>query len=170
MKALIACCVLLAACASAPPRAMDDLLDTPVASVERRFGPGSYARCYQISDGRFVNLGVDDEDPTRFWSVELADVSDCTTTMPPLIEMPSKFNIGVDLGDPIEKALSVLGQPDSVLKQPPEGSSDEIVLRFQRRGGIEYMYRCKAPPDCGSVTSIFARNGKVSAISISYSD
>lgn len=170
MKPLLACCILLAACASSPPRVLDDLLDSPVASVEQRYGPGSYLRCYQLGDSRFVNLDVDEGDPGHFWSVELADVSDCETTMAPNPGMPSTFNVGVDLGDPVEKALTVLGHPDEVLTEAPEGSSDAAIARFKRRGGTEYIFRCKTPATCGTVTSIFARNGKVSAISIWYAD
>lgn len=170
LKFLLACCILLAACASAPPRTLDDLLDAPVASVEHWYGPGTYLRCYQLGDSRFINLDVDEGDPRQFWSVELADVPECATTMAPNADMPSTFKVGVDLGDTVEKALSILGRPDEVLKEAPEGSSDAAIARFKRLGGIEYIFRCKAPATCGTVTSIFARDGKVSAVSVWYSD
>lgn len=170
MKRLLIIGCILSACSSSAPRHLDDLLDTPVQTVERRYGPGSYFRCYELPGSRFLTLGVDDEDPSRFWSIELADSSGCETAMPPNIEVPTTFKIGVNLGDSVEKVLAVLGQPDSILTKAPDGSSAETLARFTQLGGTEYVFDCKKPPTCSWVTSVFARGGKVSAISIWYTD
>jgi hypothetical protein len=164
MKRFLPLALVMIGCASAPTT-LTGVLDAPVWTIEKRYGSGAPERCYEAATGRFLTFSVDTEDPERFWRVMVSDVRLCDHWSIPQPQMPSSFELAFDLGDPREKVVASMGEPDS--KGADEASATSWP-ELATLGGEVWSYDCTAPPDCGWLTRVFFRESRVSAIEMSY--
>jgi hypothetical protein len=138
---------------------LDQLIESPLATLQERFPGLRKEGCYQLPDGRFLQLTMDRKDG-KPWRVTLAATSPCRRAEDgPTLEVLHRQ--GVVLGDSSAAVLEKLGRPDASAAPEPA----------QRRlGETEYFYICRLSEGCARHTSVFIKEGRVTAVSEWYSE
>jgi len=161
MRLPVAVVALLAitAGAAADPVFIDQLMEMPLESLQQQFPKLRNDGCYQIGPDRFLRIEVDRKErkPSR---ISLSSDAPCRRPEEgPALEVRERT--GIDLGAATLTVLEKMGRPDA--SAAPEGA-------FKRFGETEYFYICRTSEGCARHTSVFVRNGLVSAISSWYSE
>jgi hypothetical protein len=161
MRVGIAVLLLFVAVSSgaADPVYLDELIETPLASLQTQFPDLRREGCYRLADGHFLQITMDRKDG-KPWRVTFASVAPCRRADDgPAVEI--RHRSGIALGDSTGAILEKLGRPDASAAPDPA----------QRRlGDTEYFYICRVSEGCARHTSIFIKDGLVSAISEWYSE
>lgn len=154
--------LLLAAAAgaqTASPVYLDELVETPLATLQRQFPALKSEGCYTLADGRFLHVTIHKKEQ-KPWRVTLTSETPCRRPEPgPAMDLRSRS--GILLGDTIVRIVERLGRPDA--SAPPNPDQ-------KRLGETEYFYICRVSDGCARHTSIFVKDGAVTAISEWYSD
>lgn len=161
MRLAIAVTSLLLAASSyaADPVYLDQLVETPLATLQAQFPSLKTEGCYDLGDQRFLQISINKKE-AKPWRVTLAAEATCRKPdAGPAIDVRSRS--GVLLGETTLKILEHLGQPDA--SAPPNGDQ-------RRLGDLEYFYICRVSEGCARHTSVFVKQGIVSAISEWYSE
>ena len=160
MRIGFACALLVAASVhAADPVFLDELAETPLPALQQQFPSLKTEGCYALAAGRHLAISIDRKDQ-KPWRVTLAADPPCRRPQTgPAIDVRTRS--GVELGDKTPSALGRLGRPDA--SAPPEASQ-------KRLGDTEYFFICRVSEACARHTSVFVRNGVVSAISEWYSE
>jgi hypothetical protein len=143
---------------AADPVYLDQLIETPLATLQTQFPGLRKDGCYRVAEGRFLLLTMDKKDG-KPWRVALATGEPCRKSEDgPLLDV--RHRGGVALGETTLIVLEKMGRPDA--SATPDAA-------FRRLGDIEYLYMCRVTEGCARHTSVFIHNGLVSAISEWYS-
>lgn len=144
---------------AANPVYLDELAETPLASLQQTFPQLKNEGCYQLGAGRFLHITIDRKDK-KPWRVTLAAEAPCRRPEAgPALDIRAKS--GIRLGDNTADLVERLGRPDT---------SMEPDSQQRRLGSTEYFYICRVSEGCARHTSIFMTDGVVTAISEWYSE
>jgi hypothetical protein len=155
--------LLLVLLAAAPLRAadpvyLDQLIETPAATLETQFGPMKREGCFAIAPDRFLLVTMDKKEH-RPWRVVLSSIEPCKKPVAgPALDLRERN--GVNIGDTSVSVVTLLGRPDAAA--PPDASMKKL-------GESEYFYICRVSEGCARHTSVLIRDGIVTAISEWYS-
>jgi hypothetical protein len=162
MKVVLAFVSLLLVAASsraADPVYLDQLIETPLSTLQAQFPGLRKEGCYRVADGRFLLITLDKKDG-RPWRVALSAEVPCRKAEDgPLLDIRQRKD--VQLGDSTIQIVEKMGRPDA-------SAAPETALR--KLGDIEYFYVCRVSEGCARHTSVFIRGGLVTAIAEWYSD
>ena len=158
--ALIATAIALAAAAPAAgdPIHIDELVESPLSTLQSLFPGLRDDGCYAIGEGRFLLINIERKEQ-KPWRVALSSVEPCRR---PAAASPIDVveRQGVALGQSAIEVVERLGRPDAAAA--PERS-------LERLGEIEYFYICRVDEGCARHKSILMRDGVVTAIAEWYS-
>ena len=152
--------LLFAVGAAADPVYLDQLMEMPLATLQQQFPGLKKEGCYRIAADRFVLIDVDRKEG-KPWRVALTDTAPCRRPEDLAAAPDVRHRKGVDLGQRTIDVLQTMGRPDA--SAPPEPA-------LKRLGDTEYFYICRVSEGCARHTSVFVRDGLVSAISEWYSE
>jgi len=144
---------------AADPVYLDQLIEMPLSTLQTHFPNLRKEGCYRVADGRFLLITVAKREG-KPWRVALTGEPPCRRAED-VAYMDVRQRKGVQLGDSTLKIVEKLGRPDAA-------AEPEAALR--RLGATEYFYICRVSEGCARHTSVFIRDGVVSAISEWYSD
>lgn len=144
---------------AADPVYVDELVETPLATLQKHFRTLKTEGCYELEPGRFLHIALDRKDQ-KPWRVTLASQPPCRRP-DPAQPLDVRVRSGVLLGDSTLAVVERLGRPDA--SASPDGDQ-------RRLGETEYFYICRVSEGCARHTSIFVKNGVVTAISEWYSE
>lgn len=145
---------------AADPVYIDQLMETPVEALQTHFAGLRKDGCYKLPDGYFVLVNIDRKagKPSR---VALAATEPCRRPQDVRTPMDLRHRKGVAIGDGTGAILEKMGPPDAMSDAEP---------KLRQLGETEYFYICRVDQDCARHTSIFTRDGLVTAIAEWYSD
>lgn len=162
MKVVLAFVSLLLVSVSsraADPVYLDELIETPLTTLQAQFPGLRKEGCYRVASGRYLLITLDKKDG-RPWRVALSADEPCRKVEDgPLLDVRDRKN--VELGDSTIAVVEKMGRPDA-------SAAPETALR--RLGETEYFYVCRVSEGCARHTSVFIRAGLVSAIAEWYSN
>ncbi len=160
MRLAVALLVLTATSArAADPIYLDQLAETPLATLQEQFAGLKSEGCYALSADRYLAISIDKKD-RKPWRVTLAAEPPCKRPeQGPQIDVRARS--GIELGQTSPGIVERLGRPDA--SAAPEADQ-------KRLGDTEYFFICRVSEGCARHTSIFMRKGVVSAISEWYSE
>ncbi|HEV7764926.1 MAG TPA: hypothetical protein VGQ76_08000 [Thermoanaerobaculia bacterium] len=143
---------------AADPLYLDQIIEMPLASLQAQFPGLRKEGCYRLGEGRFLLITMDKKDG-KPWRVALTSASPCRKAEDgPLLDVQHRKGIG--LGDSAVAIIEKMGRPDAA-------AEPETALK--RLGETEYFYVCRVSEGCARHTSIFIRDGLVSAVAEWYS-
>ena len=145
---------------AADPIYIDQLMDTPLAALQTHFSGLRRDGCYTLADGSFVLVNIDRKEG-KPWRVALTADPPCRRPTPVRTPMDLQQRKGVAIGDRLTDVVAKLGGPDAIT------DTDSKLRQF---GDSEYLYICRSDQACVRHTSIFMRDGLVSAIAEWYSE
>lgn len=153
--------LLMAGAAAGDAVYIDDLMETPLAALQQQFPGLKREGCYRVAADRYVLIDIDKKDE-KPWRVALASTPPCRRPD----DLPTALDIhhrsGVELGQRTVEVLQIMG------RRPDASAAPEPSLK--RLGDTEYFYICRVSEGCARHTSIFVRDGLVTAISEWYSE
>ncbi len=161
MKTALAVMSLAVALSShaADPVYLDQLMEMPLATLQQQFPGLKREGCYSIGNDHFLLISIDKKEG-KPWRVALAAAPPCRKPQEgPLMDVRQRKD--VELGDNTIEVLEKLGRPDA-------STTPETAL--QRLGELEYFYVCRVSEMCARHTSVFIRDGVVSALAEWYSE
>ncbi|HYH09114.1 MAG TPA: hypothetical protein VEK11_18845 [Thermoanaerobaculia bacterium] len=157
--ALFVFALLLAGSAAAEPVYMDELVETPLATLQTLFPGLRKEGCYRLANGQHLQITMDKKDG-KPWRVSLATQTPCRKVQEgPTLDL--RHRKGVALGDSTLDIIEKMGRPDA-------SAAPDAALR--KLGETEYLYMCRVSEGCARHTSVFIRDGVVSAVSEWYSE
>ncbi|HYO75575.1 MAG TPA: hypothetical protein VE010_03865 [Thermoanaerobaculia bacterium] len=143
---------------AADPVYLDQLMETPLASLQTQFPGLKKEGCYRVGEGRYVLLSIDKKDG-KPWRVAVTSEPPCKRP-DEAAAMDVQARKGLQLGDRTLAVVEKMGRPDA--SAPPETS-------LRKLGDIEYFYVCRVSEQCARHTSVFIRDGVVTALAEWYS-
>jgi hypothetical protein len=145
---------------AADPVYIDQLIETPLATLQTQFPSLKKEGCYRIGEGRFLLISVDNKKEHKPWRIALTSVEPCRRAedVPP---MDVQERAGIQLGHSTIDVVKHLGQPDAAA--PPEQA-------LKKLGDTEFFFICRVSEGCARHTSVFLRDGLVSGIAEWYSE
>jgi hypothetical protein len=161
MKIAGAVLTLAAAFASyaAEPVYLDQLMETPLATLQAQFPGLKKEGCYSIGGGRYVLISMDRKDG-KPWRVTVTSEQPCRRPEDAgALEVRQRH--GVQLGDTTIMVLEKMGRPDA--SAPPETA-------LKKLGDLEYFYVCRVSEQCARHNSVFIKGGMVTALAEWYSE
>ena len=157
--AVLAYLLAASAAAAAEPTYIDQLMEAPVTTLQSTFAGLKKEGCYRIGEDRYVMVTIDAKDQ-KPWRIFVTSMPPCRRPETgPAIDL--RLRSGVELGQSQLEIVERLGRPDTA--DPPEHSQ-------RRLGDIEYFYLCRVSDMCARHTSIFVRDGVVTAFGEWYSE
>jgi hypothetical protein len=161
MRVPIAVLALLftAGAVSADPVFIDQLMESQLATLQQQFPGLKKEGCYRVAADRYVLIDIDRKEG-KPWRVALTNTAPCRRPDDLEIALDVRHRKGIELGHRTVDVLQHLGRPDA--SAAPEPS-------LKRLGDTEYFYICRVSEGCARHTSIFVREGLVSAIAEWYS-
>jgi hypothetical protein len=152
--------LVFAAGAAADPVYLDQLMETPLATLQQQFPGLKKEGCYRVAAERYLLIDIDRKDG-KPWRVALTSAPPCRRPEDLAEALDVRHRKGVELGQRTIEVLQLMGRPDA--SAPPEPS-------LKRLGDTEYFYICQVSEGCARHTSVFVREGLVSAIAEWYSE
>ena len=145
--------------AAADPIYIDQLMEMPLTTLQQQFPKLRNEGCYHIAPDRYLWIQMEKKD-RKPWRVAITSIAPCKRPEEgPLLDVRERQ--GVELGVRTREVLEKMGRPDA--SAPPEAD-------FKKLGETEYVYMCRVSEGCARHTSIFMRDGYVTAISNWYSE
>ena len=156
---VLALLFVAAASSAADPVYIDELMEMPVARLQTTFSGLKKEGCYRIAENRYVLVQIDKKD-LKPWRVILSTEPPCRRAETgPVIDL--RLRTGIDLGQTQVDVVKTMKRPETA--QP----TDTALRRF---GDMEWVYICRVSEGCARHTSVFFKDGVVSAISEWYSE
>ena len=146
--------------AAADPIYLDQLMETPLATLQQQFPGLKKEGCYRVAADRYVLIDIEKKD-AKPWRVALASTPPCRRPEDLPVALDVRHRKGVELGQRTMQVLEAMGRPDASAAPEPA---------LKRLGDTEYFYICRVSEGCARHTSVFVREGLVSAITEWYSD
>jgi hypothetical protein len=158
--AVLALIVSVGGSLAADPVYIDQLMETPAATLQTHFAGLKKEGCYRLPDGRYVLLNIDRKSskPSR---VAISAAEPCRRAADVRTPMDLRHRTGVEIGDATPAVIEKMGRPDA---------TTDAEAKSRDLGDFEYFYLCRIDEGCARHTSVFLRNGLVSAIAEWYSD
>jgi hypothetical protein len=144
---------------AADPVYLDQLIETPLATLQQQFPTLKTEGCWALEDGHFLQITIHRKE-RKPWRVTLSSEQPCKRAEGAL-GVDVRARSGVVLGDITSTFVQRMGRPDA--SAPPNPDQRKL-------GDIEYFYICRVTEGCARHTSVFVRAGVVSAISEWYSE
>jgi hypothetical protein len=143
---------------AADPLYLDQLIETPLSTLQTQFEGLRKEGCYRIAPDRYLLLTLDKKDG-KPWRVALSTAEPCRKPVEgPLLDV--RHRKGVELGDSTLAIVEKMGRPDAA-------AAPETALK--RLGDMEYFYVCRVSDSCARHTSVFIKDGLVTAVAEWYS-
>lgn len=143
---------------AADPVYLDELIETPLTTLQTQFPGLRKEGCYRVATGRYLLLTMDKKDG-KPWRVALSAEEPCRKPEDgPLLDVRQRK--GVELGNSTVAVVEKMGRPDA-------SAVPETALR--KLGDVEYFYVCRVSEGCARHTSVFIRGGLVTAVAEWYS-
>ena len=158
--AVLVLVLLVAVGAAADPVYLDELMEMPLATLQQQFPGLKKEGCYRVAADRYVLIDIEKKEG-KPWRVALSNTPPCKRTEDLATALDVRHRKGVEIGQRTVDVLRLMGRPDA--SAPPEPA-------FKRLGDTEYFYICRLSDGCARHTSVFVRDGLVSAISEWYSE
>ncbi|HEX7830215.1 MAG TPA: hypothetical protein VF787_11195 [Thermoanaerobaculia bacterium] len=156
---LLAALLVATGARAADPVYLDQLIETPVATLEAQFGQMKREGCFQTGPNQFLLMTIDKKD-RKPWRVVISSIEPCKKPLPgPQIEIGHRS--GIHLGDKTMAVVERLGRPDAA-------AAPDVALK--KLGETEYFYICRVEAGCARHTSVLMREGVVTAIAEWYSE
>ncbi|HEX8252539.1 MAG TPA: hypothetical protein VF846_05275 [Thermoanaerobaculia bacterium] len=143
---------------AADPVYLDQLMETPLASLQTQFPGLKKEGCYRIGEGRYLLISMDKKDG-KPWRVAVTSEQPCKRP-DEATAIDVQARKGLQLGDKTIEVVEKMGRPDA--SAPPETS-------LKKLGDLEYFYVCRVSELCARHTSVFIRDGVVTALAEWYS-
>lgn len=161
MKTLFAVALLLVAGSAlgADPVYIDQLMELPLSTLQQSFPGLKKDGCFRIGEERFLMIDIEKK-AQKPWRVVLAGTATCRRAED-AAQIDVRLRKGVELGDRTVTVVEKMGRPDA--SAAPEAS-------LRKLGDTEYFYICRLSDGCARHTSIFVRDGVVTAIAEWYSE
>jgi hypothetical protein len=157
--AVLAAVLLAGSVRAADPVYLDQLIETPQATLEGQFGAIKKEGCYQLAPTRYLLISMAKKE-AKPWRVVLTSIEPCKRPVPaPALDVRERN--GIDLGDKSVTIVQRLGRPDAAASPDPA---------LKKLGETEYFYICRVSEGCARHTSILITGGMVSAIAEWYSE
>lgn len=144
---------------AADPVYLDQMMEMPVATLQQSFPTLKKEGCYQLYADRYLMISVDKKDQ-KPWRLVITTIAPCRKPEAGP-QMDVRERSGVELGNSIVQLVEKMGRPDAAA--PPDAA-------LKRLGEIEYFYICRVSEGCARHTSVFIKDGLVTAISEWYSE
>ena len=144
---------------AAEPVYLDQLMETPLATLQAQFPGLKKEGCYGISGGRYLLITMDKKDG-KPWRVTVTSEQPCRRPEDAGV-MEVRQRHGVQLGDTTVMVLEKMGRPDA--SAPPETA-------LKKLGDLEYFYVCRVSDQCARHNSVFIKGGVVTALAEWYSE
>ena len=158
--AVLALMMIVSGSIAADPVYIDQLMETPVETLQTHFAGLKRNGCYKLQDGRFVLVNVDRK-TGKPWRIALSAGEPCRSADEVRTPMDLQHRKGLLLGEGTAAILEKLGRPDAMTETEP---------KLEMLGEMEYFFICRVDQDCARHTSVFTRDGMVTAIAEWYSD
>lgn len=162
MRLAIAVLVVLVSAVSvfaADPVYLDQLIESPLPSLQQQFPNLKKEGCYRVGENRWLLMAIDKKDQ-KPWRVIISSQLPCKRAED-IAAMDIRERAGAEIGEATPALLQKLGRPDAA------ASPDAAMKRL---GDIEYFYICRVSEGCARHLSIYARDGVVTAIAEWYSE
>jgi hypothetical protein len=161
MRTAIALAALLLAgsALAADPVYLDQLMERPLVSLQQQFPGLKKEGCYRIGADRFLLIEIEKKDQ-KPWRVVLTSSAPCRRPEDTLATIDVRQRKGVELGDRTTTLFTKMGRPEA--SAAPETS-------LKKLGDTEYFYICRVSEQCARHTSVFMRDGMVTAVAEWYS-
>jgi hypothetical protein len=159
LLALAILCATATTAGAADPVYLDQLIESPLATLQQQFPTLKTEGCYALSAERYLTISIDRKDK-KPWRVTISSEPPCRKPEDgPAIDVRSRS--GVNVGDTTVAVVERLGRPDA------SASPDQ---KQKMLGDVEYFFICRVSEGCARHTSIFVKSGMVTAISEWYSE
>jgi hypothetical protein len=156
--AFVSLLLVAASSRAADPVYLDEIIETPLATLQTQFEGLRKEGCYRVAPNRYLLLTMDKKDG-KPWRVALTTEEPCRRAQDgPLLEV--RHRKGVELGDSTVAVVEKMGRPDAA-------AAPETALR--KIGDMEYFYVCRVSEGCARHTSVFIKAGVVSGVAEWYS-
>ena len=150
------------AAVAADPVYLDQLMETPATTLRDQFPGLKREGCYRVAAERYVLIDIDKKDKDgKPWRIALTNTAPCRRPEDLPVAMDLRHRKGVELGQKTMDVLAAMGRPDAAAAPEPS---------LKRLGDTEYFYICRVSEGCARHTSVFVREGLVSAIAEWYSE
>jgi hypothetical protein len=144
---------------AADPIYLDELAETPLASLQSMFPGMKREGCYRLGETRYLLITIDKKDQ-KPWRVMLTAEPPCRRAETgPALDIRARN--GVELGMSQVQTAVKMGRPDTA------GAPETPMRKFADQ---EFFYLCRVSEGCARHTSVFFKGGVVSAISEWYSE
>lgn len=138
---------------------LDELIESPLSALQARFPGLRKEGCYRVGEERYLLITMNKKGG-KPWRVTLASEAPCRKPSD-VAALDVQERSGVLLGNSSVEVVEKLGRPDASADPDPA---------LRRLGDIEYFYICRVSEGCARHSSVFIRDGVVSAISEWYSE
>jgi hypothetical protein len=139
---------------------LDQLMEMPVAQLREQFPGLKNTGCYRVAAERYVLIDIDKK-AGKPWRVALTSAPPCKRPEDLAVALDVQHRKGVDLTQKTMDVLERMGRPDASAAPEP---------KLKMLGDTEYFFICRVSEGCARHTSVFIRDGLVSAISEWYSE
>ena len=162
MRSALASLLLMLAAATgiaADPVYLDEIAETPLSRLQTMFAGLKNEGCYRIAEERYVLITIDKKDE-KPWRVVLSSTPPCRRAdTGPAIDL--RVRTGVELGETQLAVVGRMGRPDTAAEAEPS---------MKKFGDMEFFYLCRVSESCARHTSVFLKQGTVSAVAEWYSE
>ena len=160
--ALAALSLLLAASSihAADPVYLDQLIETPLSTLQAQFPGLRKEGCYRIGADRFLLINVDAKKEHKPCRIAVTSIEPCRRPNDGP-ELDVRERTGVQIGENTLAIVQRMGRPDA--SAPPETTLKQL-------GDTEYFYICRIEEGCARHTSFYIRDGVVTGIAEWYSE
>jgi hypothetical protein len=144
---------------TAEPIYLDQLIESPLATLQQQFPGLKSEGCYQLAERKYMHVTIERKEQ-KPWRVTLTSEVPCRKPEG-IGDLDIQTRSGLKLGDTSIAIIERMGRPDAAAA--PETAQ-------KRLGETEYFYICRVSEGCARHTSVFVKSGVVTAISEWYSD
>jgi hypothetical protein len=145
---------------AADPVYLDQLIETPLSTLQTQFPNLKKDGCYRIGEGRFLLISVEPKKEHKPWRIAMTSIEPCRHAED-VTAIDVEDRGGVQLGDSSIAVVRHMGRPDA--SAPPEQP-------LRKLGDTEFFFICRVTEGCARHTSVFLREGVVTAIAEWYSE
>ncbi|HVE70879.1 MAG TPA: hypothetical protein VNI54_05880 [Thermoanaerobaculia bacterium] len=160
MRSLIVVASLLLAgsALAADPVYIDQLMEQSVSALRTTFPGLKKEGCFRIGAERFLLIAIDKKDQ-KPWRVMIANTAPCRRPED-VTGLDVRDRRGIEVGLGSMQIIEKLGRPDAAAAPDPT---------LRKLGDTEYFYICRVSDGCARHTSVFVRDGQVTAFGEWYS-
>jgi len=158
--ALVVSLLFMSFGAAAEPVFLDQLMETPLATLQTQFPNLKKEGCYRVAEGRYLLIAINKRDgkPSR---IAYTSEVPCKRPIDTTEALELRIRQDVNLGDSPTVVREKMGNPDASTTPEPA---------LKRLGDVEYFFVCRVSEMCARHTSVFLRNGVVTALAEWYSE